>query len=768
MPRLPTTDDYGQRPSLRTNRVDRPNAGGVELAQEWQSAVQGFNDAYTADKKKKRDLNYALARNEIQVADLEERDRLSEDPDWKTHDKRYGESLKGRVEEIRSRYDLDPSDAQILDAETRMITTKGRIGIGAAARGIEIDQGHATMMAQLDVQREKILTSKTGDRNSLMESALETIDIAEANGYFGMEGASQAEALRQATTQKFALAVIESMPAEERERLLTASLAYRRGYGVGEYAELVGAASATHGIPPELLAAQINMESSGDANAKSGAYGDPTGLMQLGRDAATDMGVTDRTDAAQSINGGAKYDAAMLEKFDGDKAKALAAYNFGPGALKKLIAEHGDNWFEELPSETKNYVKKLLPYWDGTAGPDKYLTAQDTGGGPLTREDIAGGRGTGSVADFLHTDTVAKMLESAAKENVENTDREQAQQLISDAYGEFPDDHGARMKYLRERGSGDILKKAETDMELRNNREIAEKARQGQEYFDNYAKTIEELSTTGAPLTMDEIPFEHRELMSAGQLKALKQEIEGLALDVQHAPVTQFVDPKDGGESLDQWNARPAYGPGGKVHQDLNSPIWRQALDRETWYAVQAEQNALKGMETAQVTVPNVGPLVADVLKARGYGGVTVKKQQEGIAARLELRLSAEVAARQQARTPPTALTQMEIKEIMAGYMVETAYYDDPGTDDLRRDATFNDEQLETAYLPLKDVHAASYLGTEAEFQDLTMYQFLKQKSKGLTGVPAKGAADKDIQRAYYAYKRGMGTDEVDARLRGE
>ena len=55
-------------------------------------------------------------------------------------------------------------------------------------------------------------------------------------------------------------------------------------------------------------------------------------------------------DPVQSINGGAKYLKQQLDAFGGDVAKALAAYNAGPGAVQR---------FGGIPpySETQNYVR---------------------------------------------------------------------------------------------------------------------------------------------------------------------------------------------------------------------------------------------------------------------------------------------------------------------------------------------------------------------------------------------------------------------------
>ena len=70
---------------------------------------------------------------------------------------------------------------------------------------------------------------------------------------------------------------------------------------------------------------------------------------------AASLGVTDPTDPSQAIEGGAAYLAQQLQRFGGDPAKALAAYNAGPGA----VAKYGG-----VPpyAETQQYVQKVLGY----------------------------------------------------------------------------------------------------------------------------------------------------------------------------------------------------------------------------------------------------------------------------------------------------------------------------------------------------------------------------------------------------------------------
>ena len=77
------------------------------------------------------------------------------------------------------------------------------------------------------------------------------------------------------------------------------------------------------------------------------------GLTQLMPATAAALGVTNVLDPQQSIEGGAKYLKRQLDAFGGDVTKALAAYNAGPGAVRR---------FGGVPpyAETQNYVTSVM------------------------------------------------------------------------------------------------------------------------------------------------------------------------------------------------------------------------------------------------------------------------------------------------------------------------------------------------------------------------------------------------------------------------
>jgi|694.fasta_scaffold01948_42 soluble lytic murein transglycosylase-like protein len=119
--------------------------------------------------------------------------------------------------------------------------------------------------------------------------------------------------------------------------------------------------------PPSLVKAVIQVESVGNPNAVSpkGA----TGLMQLMPGTAKDLGVADRFDPKQNVEGGSRYLQQMISKY-GETDIALAAYNWGPlnidKAISKLKAEGKRvTWANikeivKVPEETRLYVNKVL------------------------------------------------------------------------------------------------------------------------------------------------------------------------------------------------------------------------------------------------------------------------------------------------------------------------------------------------------------------------------------------------------------------------
>lgn len=120
------------------------------------------------------------------------------------------------------------------------------------------------------------------------------------------------------------------------------------------YDHLIKSASEKHQIDPELIKAVIRQES--NFNFKDISVKGAQGLMQLMPDTAKGLGVQNAFDPYENIHAGTYFLRIMIENFNGDLSKALAAYNAGPGAVKK----YGD-----IPpyKETQEYVRNVLNYY---------------------------------------------------------------------------------------------------------------------------------------------------------------------------------------------------------------------------------------------------------------------------------------------------------------------------------------------------------------------------------------------------------------------
>jgi soluble lytic murein transglycosylase-like protein len=117
-----------------------------------------------------------------------------------------------------------------------------------------------------------------------------------------------------------------------------------------EIERLIQQTAERHNVDPALIRAVIAAESAYQpgATSRKGAQG----LMQLMPGTAQELGVGNAYDPRQNIDAGARYLRALLEKYDGDLDKALAAYNAGEGAVARA---HG------VPNyaETRAYVRKV-------------------------------------------------------------------------------------------------------------------------------------------------------------------------------------------------------------------------------------------------------------------------------------------------------------------------------------------------------------------------------------------------------------------------
>jgi len=115
--------------------------------------------------------------------------------------------------------------------------------------------------------------------------------------------------------------------------------------------KLVNGAGERHQIDPDFINSVIRAESGFNSRAvsKKGAQG----LMQLMPGTASQLGVTNSFDPNANVEAGTKYLRELLEKYNFDVAKALAAYNAGPHRVEQ---------YRGVPPyyETRAYIARII------------------------------------------------------------------------------------------------------------------------------------------------------------------------------------------------------------------------------------------------------------------------------------------------------------------------------------------------------------------------------------------------------------------------
>lgn len=121
----------------------------------------------------------------------------------------------------------------------------------------------------------------------------------------------------------------------------------------GEFLSVAKQMARKHGIPEELFVRLVQQESNWNPKAKS--HKGAIGLAQLMPATARSLGVNPYN-PHENLEGGARYLKQQYRTFKSWRL-ALAAYNAGPGAVKK---------HNGIPPyrETQNYVRRIM----GSAG----------------------------------------------------------------------------------------------------------------------------------------------------------------------------------------------------------------------------------------------------------------------------------------------------------------------------------------------------------------------------------------------------------------
>jgi len=118
------------------------------------------------------------------------------------------------------------------------------------------------------------------------------------------------------------------------------------------YGNLIQAAAERHGVNAALVAALVRAESAFDPYALS--HKGARGLMQLMPATAQRFGVLEHQmfEPERNLEAGTRYLRWLLDRYDGDVVRALAAYNAGEGTVDR---------YGGVPPfrETRDYIRRI-------------------------------------------------------------------------------------------------------------------------------------------------------------------------------------------------------------------------------------------------------------------------------------------------------------------------------------------------------------------------------------------------------------------------
>ena len=174
----------------------------------------------------------------------------------------------------------------------------------------------------------------------LLMSLFVVIPLADADIYRYVDASGRVHFTDTPTHGRYDMYMKENTPVKASNR---------------SYLDIIRRHATSYQLEEALVKAVIKVESNYQPRivSRKGAQG----LMQLIPETAKDLKVSNPFDPYENIRGGSEYLRMMLDLFDNDVELALAAYNSGPGTVKR---------YGGIPpyDETQNYVKKVKRYLD--------------------------------------------------------------------------------------------------------------------------------------------------------------------------------------------------------------------------------------------------------------------------------------------------------------------------------------------------------------------------------------------------------------------
>lgn len=202
---------------------------------------------------------------------------------------------------------------------------------------------------------DSILQAKMAQVNSVMSSNLSRA---------GISAASFSNLLSKAMSKSSAESIKNKSPYSNLGMNTNSVVSTKQGgptYLPNEnrYNDLITKAAEKYDLDPNLIKAVMRLESQFKNTALSSVGA--TGLMQLMPGTAASLGVTDSSDPAQNIEGGAKYIRKQLNRF-GDIRLALAGYYTGPNRVAGYGITNPDKLeeYNKLSEGVRHYLDRVM------------------------------------------------------------------------------------------------------------------------------------------------------------------------------------------------------------------------------------------------------------------------------------------------------------------------------------------------------------------------------------------------------------------------
>ena len=411
---------------------------------------------------------------------------------------------------------------------------------------------------------------------------------------------------------------------------------------------------------------------------------------------------------------------------------------------------------------------------------------------------------TGSLADFMHQDERVEMLRQVEKQLEGEEDLGMAQAAHDRAVNLYKaktaDNYTARRNAIIDDKSLspeqrrlavqmlDTTEMAETRNQAREQQETVKtyQARIRAGYQGDTTVQLDDMSaqedpTTRRPFTVNEIPRDEWDKLTAGQQAALTQYSDAMAQGRSFNTFTHMTKRRDSdGNEMPSYSLWRRLSDQQKAQVDLDSPEWLMAFTEQDWRNMKTQQEEIKGGGglTYNDGLTNDQMLLSALISGGWVPktGQNVEEQERYARGRLEFDRMVQEEMRRQG---VSKLSNPDRKKILAemlttqGYLDRDFIFSDYDPDEAIPAFMMNPEQLDRAFMDIAKADAE--MKTLANGDTLTMREILVAQAMNSPNDPvypglglAAEPRQKDLERAYFAYKANLGIEEVNRRLRGE